>query len=268
MTVSGEDGQIYEKVPLLSESQTFGEISRVLDFIYKPALRTANQLPFSPGHRHSRSRGGLKLKEIPIASIVTTAIDPRLPHHRSEVAVTALIIGIKEIVQAHGRQYLLQKTLGEMLHRVTKLRYRIFRRIALYMHKYIQQSDHPNAALILKKLEPSVQRPGIHAHNALIRAIEVSGGRPLLDENARVRFIQTLNATLRKLIEQIGYLRSAWDQYFAAYPYREQLRTYADLDCQILQSGSHHLNLVEHWLIEDEVIRKILQEAEPGDAAA
>ncbi len=38
MTVSGEDNQVYEKVSMITESQTFSEINRILEFIYKPAL--------------------------------------------------------------------------------------------------------------------------------------------------------------------------------------------------------------------------------------
>ena len=38
MTVSGEGDKVYEKVTMISESQTFAEINRILEFVYKPAL--------------------------------------------------------------------------------------------------------------------------------------------------------------------------------------------------------------------------------------
>ena len=48
-----------------------------------------------------------------------------------------------------------------------------------------------------------------------------------------VRFLQTLRGTIRKIEHQTTILEQSWASYFNAYPYRQQLRRYADLDRQV-----------------------------------
>lgn len=80
----------------------------------------------------------------------------------------------------------------------------------------------------------SPKKKSLNIHSILLEVLQIAGNQvKLLDADQMVRFLQTLRGTIRKIEHQTSILEQCWASYFNAYPYRQQLRRYADLDHQV-----------------------------------